>query len=200
MVVGAKVDQNYRLLVTTSGQITNISGQSVITSISGNTVVTSISGNIVKISGQCIVTDSGSVTTVSGNVVFITNLSGQNLSVSISGVTVSLSGATLVTTVSGNPISIIPPTLIRTGGTLAVTDASGGVALSSGEIVSVVLKAMITNTGDIYVGGAAPNEPYSGFGYVLSQGEPVAIDIDNFNAVFVVAVVSGDQVSFMGND
>ncbi|MCZ7405415.1 MAG: hypothetical protein O8C67_10870, partial [Candidatus Methanoperedens sp.] len=118
----------------------------------------------------------------------------------ISGVTVSLSGATLVTTVSGNSVSIISPTLIRTGLTLPVASGSGGVVLFSGETVSVVVKAAITNTGDIYVGGAPPYRPYSGFGYVLSQGEPIAIDINNFNDIFVVSTVSGDKVSFMGND
>lgn len=125
MVTGAKVDSNYRLLVTTSGQITNISGQT---------------------------------------------------------------------------ISLAIPTLIRTGLTLPVASASGGVVLYSGETVSVVVKAVITNTGDIYVGGAAPYRPYSGFGYQLSQGEPIAVDINNFNDVFVVAIVSGDKVSFLGNN
>ena len=212
MVVGAKVDSNYRLLVTTSGQITNISGNIVqvvnasgtclcanisgdVVQISGQSVITSVSGNIVQLAGQFLIT-----VTVSGDIV---QISGQSVVTSVSGNIVSVinaSGQVLNVNISGNSVSIAVPTLIRTGLTLPVTSASGGVVLSSGLTVSVVLKTAITNTGDIYIGGAGTNRPYSGFGYQLSQGEPIAIDINNFNAVFVVAIVSGDMVSFMGND
>jgi hypothetical protein len=66
--------------------------------------------------------------------------------------------------------------------------------------VSVVLKSPSTNSGDMYVGGVTTYRPFSGYGYLLSRGDTLMFDIDNFNKVFVVATVSGDIVSFMGVD
>jgi hypothetical protein len=80
-------------------------------------------------------------------------------------------------------------------GVLTVPANSGGVILSSGEVVGASLKALARNSGDIYVGGP-DNRPYSGYGYCLEPGEAWNIDIQNLNKVALVAVISGDKVTW----
>lgn len=80
-------------------------------------------------------------------------------------------------------------------GVLIVPANSGGVILGSGEVVGVSLKALAKNSGDIYVGGPE-NRPYSGYGYCLEPGEAWNIDVQNLNKIALVAVVSGDRVTW----
>ena len=80
-------------------------------------------------------------------------------------------------------------------GVLIVPANSGGVILNSGEVVGVSIKALAKNRGDIYVGGP-DNRPYSGYGYCLEPGETWNIDIQNLNKVALVAVISGDRVTW----
>ena len=72
---------------------------------------------------------------------------------------------------------------------------SGGIILSSGEVVGVSIKALVKNSSDIYVGGP-DNPPYSGQGYCLEPGESWNIDVQNLNNVRLVAVISGDAVTW----
>lgn len=72
---------------------------------------------------------------------------------------------------------------------------SGGVILSSGEIVSVSIKALKRNSGDIYIGGVN-NPPCSGYGFLLEPGEVWSVDVKNLNQVMLVSIVSGDVVSY----
>lgn len=72
---------------------------------------------------------------------------------------------------------------------------SGGMVLARGEVTGVVLKALVRNSGDVYVGG--PNtKPYSGYGYCLEPGESFRVDVSNLDGVYVVACVSGDTVTW----
>jgi hypothetical protein len=87
------------------------------------------------------------------------------------------------------------PTQIVFNDTIPIPANSGGDILSSGVIVSVNIKAQAQNTSDIYVGGP-PNPPYSGKGYRLEPGESVQLDVANLNGVRLVAVISGDFVTF----
>ena len=80
-------------------------------------------------------------------------------------------------------------------GVLIVPANSGGVILNSGEVVGVSIKALARNSGDIYVGGP-DNRPYSGYGYCLEPGEAWNIDVQNLNNVALVAVISGDRVTW----
>lgn len=72
---------------------------------------------------------------------------------------------------------------------------SGGIILSSGEIRAVTLKSLTKNSGDIYVGGDE-TRPYSGYGYCLEPGESWNIDVANLNKVTLIAVISGDKVTW----
>lgn len=106
----------------------------------------------------------------------------------------------LLVTTSGNIIQTATPTsVINTSSPIAVTSASGGVILSSGVVISITMKSLFTNSGDIYVGGSG-SKPFSGFGHVFSVGDFLSLDIDNYNKVYVAATVSGDKISYIGVD
>jgi hypothetical protein len=92
-------------------------------------------------------------------------------------------------------VTLTPAKKVDAVGVLSVPANSGGTTLSSGEIVSVTIKALVKNSGDIYVGGA-DNPPYSGYGYCLEPGESWSIDVENLNKILVVAEVSGDKVTW----
>jgi len=206
-------------VVLVSGQVVQISGQhvylesgaTIIVQISG--LVVEISGEVVQISGQHIYQESGAIVLISGQtitqasgaVVLISGqtitqasgaivlISGQHL-YQESGAVVLISGQTVITT-SG--LGLYTPTEVKTGPVRIVTAASGGMVLHSGTVISLKVKAMLDNSGDIYVGGAT-QRPYSGFGFCLDPGDTEAMDLDDFHAVYVVATVSGDQVTFDG--
>jgi len=82
-------------------------------------------------------------------------------------------------------------------GVLGVPANSGGIVLSSGEIIAVTIKALARNSGDIYIGG---NEsgilPYSGHGFLLEPGEAVSFEVENLNTIRLVSIISGDQVTW----
>jgi len=91
--------------------------------------------------------------------------------------------------------AVSPAEKVEKGGVLFVPANSGGIILSSGEVVSVTVKALSRNSGDIYIGGP-DNPPYSGHGYLLEPGEAVNLDVQNLNKIRLVAVVSGDIVTW----
>jgi len=62
------------------------------------------------------------------------------------------------------------------------------------EILSVTVKALSGNSGNIYVGDEDVN---SGNGYVLAPGEAVDVEIDNLKKVYIDADVSGDGVCWL---
>jgi hypothetical protein len=82
-------------------------------------------------------------------------------------------------------------------GVLEVPANSGGVVLSSGSIVAVTIKALAKNSGDIYVGNdEEDNRPYSGHGFCLEPGEATSLEVQNLNTIRLVAVISGDKVTW----
>jgi hypothetical protein len=91
--------------------------------------------------------------------------------------------------------AVSPAEKINAVGVLPVTAASGGMQLSSGEVVGVSIKALVRNVSDIYVGGE-DNRPYSGYGYCLEPGEAWSLDVQNLNKVYVVSCISGDAVTW----
>ncbi|MCL6579192.1 MAG: hypothetical protein K6T73_07380 [Candidatus Bathyarchaeota archaeon] len=82
-------------------------------------------------------------------------------------------------------------------GVLGVPANSGGVVLSSGQIVAVSIKALAKNSGDIYIGGDEDGtRPYSGHGILLEPGEVWNVEVQNLNTIRLVAVISGDRVTW----
>lgn len=103
-----------------------------------------------------------------------------------------------VTMASGAVISVPTAVVIPTSGDPLVVGAiSGGINLLSGAVVGVVVKAPSTNSGVIYVGGVS-NQPYSGCGFILAQGDALDIAINNMGHVKCFAVISGDWVTYVG--
>jgi len=134
----------------------------------------------------------------------IVTVSGETLTAKVSGETLiaKVSGETITAKVSGETVSIETPTTVKTGPIQIVTHGSGGQVLHSGSVKSALVKALSHNSGMIAVGGSGDRPWYeaacSGQGLVLDGGEAVSLDVDDFDAVYVVAEVSGEQVSFIG--
>jgi len=185
------------IIAKISGQIVYVSGQPV--KISGQTVIAKISGQIVKISGQTVVVQSGSyvMADISGQVV---QISGQ--AVHVSSGHIHVSSGQVIAKVSGEVMEIVLPTEFKTGLIRWITSASGGEVLHSGAVKAAQVKSLATNSGVIAIGGENDRPWYmdtcSGLGFVLDPGEVKSEDIDNFSRIYVVAQVSGDQISFAG--
>ena len=202
------------LTASISGQAVFVSGTVSLTSGnwvnigSGVGVIASISGAIVTVSGQFVAVSgivdlkSGAFVNIGSGVGVVTSISGQAVFVSgtvalVSGGYVNVgSGVGVVTSVSGNSVIVGPPTVIRARQVMFVNNNSGGQTLSSGGIVSLSLRSL---DGDIYVGGSTGIEfPYSGYGMYMSQGDTIGLDANNFNLVSVFAAISGNRVSYIG--
>jgi hypothetical protein len=186
-----------------SGEIHVVSG--AINVVSGQ-VISKVSGEAVRISGETVVQASGAwlasgiwvqdrgAMLVSGAVV----VSGAVIVsgfVSIYSGSVSVSSGQIISKVSGEVVDIKVPTSITSGGIFQVTAASGGAILTSSPCVSVTIKSMSKNSGDIYIAG---NPMQSGQGFVLEPGEAVNLDVDNMGRAWLLAMISGDRVTFVG--
>ena len=132
-------------------------------------------------------------------------ISGQHVYVEsgvyfASGVGVVIQSGAGVSIQSGATVGILVPTTVTicySGNPLLVPNASGGINLLSGAVVSVTVKALTSNVGHVYMGGAT-EMPYSGQGFVLEPGEAITVDIANMGLVKVFATTSGDKVSYVG--
>jgi len=151
------------------------------------------SGAGVLISGQGVTIASGLNVNI-GSGVGVTIQSGIFVNVGSGiGVTVN-SGINVI--ISGQPITIAAPSIIRARLSMKVTDLSGGVTLASGGVTSVSLRSL---DGDLWVGGSQGIEfPYSGYGMIMQQGDSLSIDAQNFNQISVVAIISGYRVAYIG--
>ena len=158
-----------------SGQVVDISGQTVLVDISGQTV--DISGQTVDISGQTVLVDiSGQSVVVSGTV--STDISGQSVVVSgtvstdISGQSVVVSG-TVSTDISGQTVDISGQSVVVSG--TVSTDISGQTVDISGQ--SVVVSGTVST--DI-------------------SGQTVIVDISG-QSVNIGNTVSTDTFSLLNN-
>lgn len=188
-----------------SGSPVGVSGETVIGKVSGETVVSETSGKLfvgryyptppTVGSGAvtAIMTDSEGkpIVRVSGEAV---KVSGEVVSLPVTQV-VKVSGEAVK--ISGEVVDIAVPTTIKTHSVRTISDLSGGNPLHSGAVVSVTVKALSDNSGDLYLGGATAL-PYSGFGFLLEPGEAINVDVNDFGAIYVCAVVSGDKTTFLG--
>lgn len=106
----------------------------------------------------------------------------------------SLSVAFASDAVLPNPAA---PTTIYNGNK-TVTSAGTRVTLASSQAVkSVVIKALIANTGVIYVGDGSVA---STTGFVLAAGDTVTLDIANLATVNLDSSVSGEGVTYVGTN
>ena len=178
--------------VTVSGDIVQISGQHVFVE-SGVYIIGSFTANV-----------SGQPVTISGNHVFVE--SGVYIigAVAVAGLVAINSGQVSISSgevhiVSGSvTANVYTPSRIKISGSLMkVTSDSGGANLPSGAIISVTVKSLSWNSGEIMVGGST-HRPNSGVGFLLEPGEAIGLDVDNLGEVLVWARNSGDYITFAG--
>jgi len=112
--------------------------------------------------------------------------------------TVNLSAAQTLATLTGitnnvNTVEVAPTTIYN--GKKTVTTATTRVALASSQAVkSVTIKALIANTGTIYVGDstvAAAN------GFALVAGDSISLDIGNLATIYLDSSVDGEGVTYI---
>jgi len=166
-----------------SGVAVEIDGVTVSGSVQVSGQVDIGQGHVAIQSGRVSV-QSGEVHIVSGEVTVLgVQVSGA---VEVSGVLEIKSPESIMIHSSGNP--------------LRLDSLSGGANLLSGSCVTVTLKAMTSNAGDVYVGGyESGHRPYSGQGFCLARGEGITVDIENMGLIKAVAAMSGDYISYIGN-
>lgn len=93
--------------------------------------------------------------------------------------------------------SIVQPSTIIHG-VKAVTTAGTAVALTTSKNLKsgVTIKALVANTGVIYVG---LNPVTSSTGFPLLAGDSIFIEIHNSSLIYIDASVSGEGVSYIGS-
>lgn len=95
-------------------------------------------------------------------------------------------------------VSFTPTSLTTVlSGRASVTTAATRVQLPSNPVASVTIKALVTNTGVIYVGGPGVA---SGNGFQLAAGDSVSFDISNTNAIYIDSSVNGEGVAWLAVD
>lgn len=93
------------------------------------------------------------------------------------------------------PVSLAAPTTIYNG-KKTVTTAGTRVTLAASQAVqSVTVKALIANTGLIFVGDASVS---STTGFQLSPGDSVTLDVANLATVNLDSAVNGEGVTYIG--
>ena len=105
------------------------------------------------------------------------------------GVADSVSVGGVVTTSEVLPTSV-------SNARVTVPTAGTRVQLATFSCKAVVVKALPSNTGVIYVGNATVS---SANGFVLSANESISLDIDNVNHIYIDSSVNGEGVSWMAN-
>lgn len=195
-MIGGKVDAGYRLLVNTSGSWIIISGQGVIVQSGTGVIATVGSGTgVIVQSGAGVLVQSGvgTVTTVlSGTGVIIQSGAGVVASVlSGTGVIVQSGYGVIIQSGTGVITGQVTPTGILAGYT-QVTAASGGSAVSSG-IVTLVNVRSLPGNDLMWMGPISVN---SGVGYLILGGESESVNINNLNAIYLIAETSGDMITY----
>ena len=78
----------------------------------------------------------------------------------------------------------------------SVTTAGTRVQMPTFACQSVTVKALVANTGLIYIGGSTVS---STNGFQLSAGDSVSMDISNVNVLYIDSSVNGEGVSWIAN-
>jgi hypothetical protein len=149
--------------------------------------VKSVSGEIIPcaISGE-------TLSLVSGTGPILAKVSGEVVSLP-STQPVKISGETVIGKVSGETIMDRLPTVVS-GSYIQIPSTSGGVVVGSAAVIAVVVKALSTNSGKVWLG--APGV-VSGRGLILEPGESVGFTIDNLNRIYAYAERSGEYISHL---
>ncbi len=199
----ANTAANVSKLLVTADAITFASPQHVI--LDSGSLTANQSVNVAQINGVTPLMGNGGtgtgsqrVTIASDNTAFSVNatLSAETTKV-IGTVNVAASQTIAVTNTGTFAVQNTPvaPTTIFNGKTSTVTAGSRVVLAASQAVQSVTIKALITNTGLIYVGSSSVS---SANGFQLSAGETVSMDVANLNTVNIDSSVNGEGVTYIG--
>lgn len=167
-----------------------------VTIASDSTGVLSVddNGGSLTVDGTVAVTNAG-ITTIAG-AVSGTEMQVDVLTLPVGHNIIDSGTVTAVTSITNNVNTVeVAPTTILNGKTVVTTAATRVALAASTACKSVTIKALIGNTGVIYVGNttvAAAN------GFVLSAGETVSLDIANLITVNIDSSVNGEGVSYIG--
>ena len=89
---------------------------------------------------------------------------------------------------------VAAPTAIYSGKT-TVAAAGTRVALASAQaVLGVTIKALSTNSGKIYVGGAAVA---AANGFQLAAGETASLDISDLSTIEIDSDINGEGVTYL---
>lgn len=89
------------------------------------------------------------------------------------------------------------PKVVYHGQTTVVSAGTAVKLVATPKIVDgVIIQAMSTNTGIIYVGGFGVA---SSDGFELQPGQATSLAIDSLHKVYINASVSGDKVCFLAS-
>jgi len=105
-----------------------------------------------------------------------------------------LPGSMKVTNSDGSAV-FSTPTFVPHGSTTITTAGNKVILSESTPLKSVTIKALVTNTGIIYVGGVNVS---SSNGFQLSAGETVNLDIDDVNKIYLDSSVNSEGVTWLG--
>jgi hypothetical protein len=86
------------------------------------------------------------------------------------------------------------PTTLANGQKTVTTAGTAEVLGASAAIQGIIIKALSTNTNNVYVGTSTVD---STNGYVLRRGASVAFDIDNVADVYLDVDTNGEGVSYL---
>jgi hypothetical protein len=106
---------------------------------------------------------------------------------------VSMASTTITGTVATSEVA---PTTVSHG-IIAVTTAGTRVQLATNTAKSIVVKALVGNTGTIYVGGSGVS---AANGFPLAPGDTVSLDISNTNVVWLDSSINAQSAAWMANN
>ena len=87
-----------------------------------------------------------------------------------------------------------PSNLLHNRRTIAVANTAVALSVASAPVLGVTIKALRTNTADIYVGLSTVT---SANGLVLRRGASVSLAFDNLTDVYINGSVVGEGVTYL---
>lgn len=90
-------------------------------------------------------------------------------------------------------VQLKPHTVIKNG-QKTVTTSGTAEAISSGQFRSIVIKALASNSGNIYVGDSSVD---SSNGFILAANETLSMDFEDLALIYIDADNNGEGVCFI---
>jgi len=91
-------------------------------------------------------------------------------------------------------VNIVPADDLGNGQKTVTAAGTAEVLATTTAIISVTIKALRANTGNIYVGDSGVD---SANGHVLERGASVSMDVDDLADVYIDADTNGEGVSYL---